>query len=975
MSDQAIGFLLEFRNEASEDLQQAVTDFDKATEALERAVDAAQAAFTFLEEGTGSLAGRMRDSIDSAVKKTGELRSAMESLGSVEVEAPDTDPIQQAMDSLGEGIQNPIDAGVEEVSDAIDDLNEKDIQGPTTEEWIAYQEAVGDTGTAVDDVVEQVGKARGAASEYVSTLHDMSDAALTARSELRKGFEGVESSLAKVGKTLYSETVPLIEEFGEKGEEAAANIASDTVAAYERLQESAERFFTENSDAFSKANDTAEVWRGFLATEEGDLRKVQDLLRIADKASLEPLVAELVEQLGDAALDEEFWKPIANNKNVDREFFQELRKQFVKEKKTPRSWWDSMTDSMQKFFWPVYQKQGEKASEGITEVLAGKLKEAFQSPIGQFVAAIQISNIITRIFGPALELLTDILGQALLPLMRVLMGFMESLRPAILALSDAFFPLFEALGVVLRELGEDLLPVFLSFGEIVKAITPMIVVVARIIGGALNLVLGSTGEVLGYVAAGVGWVFDVLEDLLGVLLMILKPVIDFIVWLDELTGVSKLLGVVISAVLIPAMVGWAHSAIPAAISAATAYTIAMWSSIEATTTAAAGYFASGISLLSGFVPALITGTAAVWSFTVALLANPLTWIVLAVVAAIGLLVGVVWLLWEPIMAVFGWLGDFFSPLIDWIMQAVDWFGGFGNVLLFILGPIGWLILALQHIGDLFDWIFGSGEDSENTFSLGWITDGVMWLSNWMFWWIAWIPGWVKWLLGLEDAESPEGSPEDTGNVEAAKDMVEGAQAGAEAEATDQPDWWKSMWGIEGAEEVADSASESFEDAGMEAGASLTSTVEAAKKTQEQGAIEDENAAMSELLDEGDAGLQGTMFDSGAILGMAMLEGMALGMFSIANAFPLSSMFSLMFGPYANVMAQPAASQTRPPTMAGVSVGQVDYEVDAELSGADISDPVVRAVTEQTRRLESAIKNSEQGGLDLDLADLKDIAEF
>lgn len=986
MADQAIGFLLEFRNEASDDLREAHDDFTRATEALEQAVDAAQAAFTFLEEGTGSLAKMMAGSVDAVVQKTGELRTAIEQVGSAEVQAPDLDPIQQAIENLGEGIEAPIDAGIEEVTDSIDDLNDnvQNIEGPSLEEWIAFQETAKGAQDAIDDVTDSFQTTDSASVAYTRTLHDMSEQAMQTRSDLRKTFEGLDAKLAKTGKILFDDLTPKMEEFGEKGREAAAHIAGDTVAAYERLQESAGKFFEENAKAFSEANDVAEVWNGFIQAEETDIRKVQDLLRVADQATLEPLVENLVEQLGDAALAEEFWQPIAANKNVDREFFTSLRKQFVTEKRVYQTWWDRMGDTAQKFFWPVYEKQGKEAAEGITEFLASKLKGVFASPIGQFTAALQLSKLIDRVFGPALELLGEIIGQALLPLMRVLVDFMdESIRPAVLALTDALFPLFEALGEIMRAVGQGFLPVFTAVGTIMRALTPLIVAIAQIVGFVVNAVFTSFGEILTGIAETLEWTFDVFGDLFDIIMVVVRPVIDLIVWLDELTGVSKALGFVITVALIPAMVGYASTAIPAAIAAVGSYTTVLWKKIKATALAAKKTWTLGLTMLKNLVPALFTAVGtmwtwigslwaavvpmvmglipalwgavtATWAFTVALLANPLTWIVLAVAAAIAVLVGVIWLLWEPIKEVFGIFADWFAPVIDWVQQAVDWFGGWGNVILFILGPIGWLIKALEWIVDLFGWIFGAGEDSENTFSLGWITDGIEWLTDWVFGWLDWLPDWVKWLLGLDDAEVPEDAgPDEMAGVQDAKAMVEGVEEGAETEALDQPDWWKAMWGIdstEATEEVAATATDSYEEVGAEATTALSG--------------------------RGSTGFLGMMEEVGAMSGFFMLEGLAAGMFSVATAFPLSNLFSLMFGPFANVIAQPAATGAgQPPTMAGVNVGQVDYEVETDISGENLSDPVVRAIDNQTRTLQTAIANSGETGLDLDLQDLKDIAEF
>lgn len=60
-------------------------------------------------------------------------------------------------------------------------------------------------------------------------------------------------------------------------------------------------------------------------------------------------------------------------------------------------------------------------------------------------------------------------------------------------------------------------------------------------------------------------------------------------------------------------------------------------------------------------PAFASASAGVWSFTAALLANPITWIVLAVIA----LIAAIWLLWQNIDTVKSWL----STAWDWIKST------------------------------------------------------------------------------------------------------------------------------------------------------------------------------------------------------------------------------------------------------------------------------------------------------------------
>lgn len=97
------------------------------------------------------------------------------------------------------------------------------------------------------------------------------------------------------------------------------------------------------------------------------------------------------------------------------------------------------------------------------------------------------------------------------------------------------------------------------------------------------------------------------------------------------------------------------------IAIASIYGIKVVGSIISTGSAIIGLGKALIPLL----PALGGATAAVWSFTAALLANPITW----VVAGVAALAGAVYLIyknWEPI-------SDFFTKVWDGIKGAFDWY--------------------------------------------------------------------------------------------------------------------------------------------------------------------------------------------------------------------------------------------------------------------------------------------------------------
>ena len=78
------------------------------------------------------------------------------------------------------------------------------------------------------------------------------------------------------------------------------------------------------------------------------------------------------------------------------------------------------------------------------------------------------------------------------------------------------------------------------------------------------------------------------------------------------------------------------------------------------------------------MPGLI---ASVWSFTAALLANPITWVVIGIVALIAALI-LLWQNWDSacskITAGLEWLKQGFQSIMDWIGEKIAWFGEAGR---------------------------------------------------------------------------------------------------------------------------------------------------------------------------------------------------------------------------------------------------------------------------------------------------------
>jgi len=124
--------------------------------------------------------------------------------------------------------------------------------------------------------------------------------------------------------------------------------------------------------------------------------------------------------------------------------------------------------------------------------------------------------------------------------------------------------------------------------------------------------------------------------------------------------------------------------------------------------------------LTGFlVPALkglwlsLTTTVipAIWSFTAALLANPITWIIIGIIALIAIIVLLVknWdTVKQVVSTVVGWIRDRWNDLMGWFGGIPDWFGR-------IFGAVGGAISgafksAINWVIDRLNWFVDRAND-------------------------------------------------------------------------------------------------------------------------------------------------------------------------------------------------------------------------------------------------------------------------
>jgi len=142
--------------------------------------------------------------------------------------------------------------------------------------------------------------------------------------------------------------------------------------------------------------------------------------------------------------------------------------------------------------------------------------------------------------------------------------------------------------------------------------------------------------------------------------------------------------------------------------------------------------ALGAVSLKAVVPGFIGAAKATWAFTAALLANPITWVVMAIVGLIAIIVLLI-KNWDKVADAFraGWdlikqawegIKDFFSAIWDWLK---DLFADWGPELLMILAPfIGIPLYIYQNWEEIKQWFYNLWENVKEIFSnaLQWFTD-------------------------------------------------------------------------------------------------------------------------------------------------------------------------------------------------------------------------------------------------------------
>ncbi|AYQ99476.1 tape measure protein [Microbacterium phage Johann] len=161
----------------------------------------------------------------------------------------------------------------------------------------------------------------------------------------------------------------------------------------------------------------------------------------------------------------------------------------------------------------------------------------------------------------------------------------------------------------------------------------------------------------------------------------------------------------------------------------------------------------GAIILAVMAPAIWAAVTATWAWTAALLANPITWIILA----IGLLVaGIVWLImnWDTAVA---WISEVWGGFIGWITGVIEGFVAWWNEMWAGFASwigevwVGFTTWISEVWNGFISWIVGVGEGFLGWWNGIWAAVG-QWISDVWNGFIGFIQsvwqGYVSWIMGI-----------------------------------------------------------------------------------------------------------------------------------------------------------------------------------------------------------------------------------
>jgi len=553
---------------------------------------------------------------------------------------------------------------------------------------------------ATDAFADSLNNMEGSAGKYQKTMTDISNATRSAVTEMKSGASEIGSTQIDMPipeiETGVSETVSADvdvstnlspDEFAEVKAELGLSLAPDSIAMI--FAEMVQLAQTE-----TKNGDWKKVWQDFWAQSSDDMMQFWDDVGKTSPKVMAGVVDNMKQMLGDEVISDSFWENISDKKKIEGTWYKAFKEYLQEDAPNDKTLFGKLTDSFH---------------------------NALSSTVGQVVAAFSLITILDSIFGPAIEEILHVVSQLIDPIIHSLLVVMDAIQPALLSLMPIISNLADALIEPLQDILFAMIPIVDAFKDIIIDMAPYIVAAVQAFADFLVWALEFQEVVDAIVIAISAYLIYALASWATTLIMSVVPAIGktigatwkFITtigqWIAtkwaaitantaETASIAANTTATATNAMTKTAVTSAEAARSTAIAVSTTATGANTVAV-ATNTAVSGSWigsilASAGAFFSGLIPAIISATTATWSFTVALLANPIGLIVAAVVLQIVLFVAYIYLMWDVLVEVFNVVYGVFEELFTFLWENKEVIGAF---ILFAIGPIGWLIGAIIAI--------------------------------------------------------------------------------------------------------------------------------------------------------------------------------------------------------------------------------------------------------------------------------------
>jgi hypothetical protein len=700
--DQQVGWMLSFEDKASGPLEKTASSFEKAKNSLEDAATAAENSANTFEDISQRYKSLFSSIVDGAVDATKTAKLSFESLANQNVKLPKFD-INSVLSKSTE-IEPTLDTSSIERS-----MKKMTPTAPSKTDISSIEER------QLDDLSVPIDE------------NKMLNLWSRAKEQILTG------------------TLP--EEFWEDFWNQSTEDLDDFWSAISTEPPWAIKQFMDNlTNAVGDKSINETFWQGMVDKRATDKEFIEEFSKLI---------------YNDTKLQSAWWDHLSDHRAVDKLFFAEMKTRLFKDKKLNKGFWGGIQKGIKGFQKILAKTTGIAMSQpGIFKRFKMNMKDALSSTFSQVTAALTFVSLLDRVFGPAIDQLLFMIQTVMYPFVELFLTLMDEARPVIEGLTASMQEL--ALGMLdpLRDLISSMIPIVRSMGKAFMSIAPvvfqLVMVLTKLVGWLVQI--PGIAEAIGYaitaylvkaivvwsyqmgvaavqsmlslITEGVAWIINLKAQIVAIYASVTAKRVDTVATTQNTVASQSWIVSKVTALGTMAKEGALWVARKLSLIADTAATTANTVAVGANTTGAVvaatatgattianyanaistGFMTGGLigastAMFAGFIPALIGSTAGAWALATALWSSGIAPVLLLIAGAIVILIGVVWLLWEPIKEVFGFLIDTISDLWGKLKKAAKPIGG---LILIMMGPVGWaigaIILLVQHWDKFKKWI-------------------------------------------------------------------------------------------------------------------------------------------------------------------------------------------------------------------------------------------------------------------------------